>query len=152
MAQAKTKTSTHRNLKSAPKSKRAAKASAKPRNDGAVPAMPEPDPIYAAIEEHKMTHAAHLDYLKTHDTWEKESTGEAAHFALWKYLRTKPTTMAGVIASLDYANTCADAGVDLTDGLFDPDKVDEGPEGSSPRQALSLTIATALRSIMGVQS
>lgn len=115
-------------------------------------ALQAADPVFAAIEQYREAHAAWVAALALEESWFDRAPGDAANAALWKYLRTVPTTMAGVLASLDYVNIMsADPEHDISDGLRDPEVDDEETDGS-PRGVLLVTIAIALRSIAAVQS
>jgi hypothetical protein len=54
------------------------------------------DPIRAIIERHRATYARYLDHLGDDDAWEMLA------LAQWALLHTNPTTLAGMVAWLDY--------------------------------------------------
>jgi len=85
-----------------------------------------PDPIFTAIAAHQAAHLAHGNAIDAQDeadtryghdsdeAWEAdEHCEEACHFAhdvAWQLARSVPTTLAGVVALLRFANQFEDEG------------------------------------------
>jgi hypothetical protein len=95
------------------------------------------DPVFAAIAQHREAERALSAALRdaAHDAAAVAAL-DRAHDALVDWLTTSPTTMAGVLATLDYA--ASPLGDEPSDAPFSPtygirSSVSSGRHGSSPR-------------------
>ena len=67
----------------------------------AAPALAGTDPIFAAIEAHKVAWAAYGEAISA--ACEVEEAGEASWAAWHAMLATRPATLAGLLAFVNYA-------------------------------------------------
>jgi hypothetical protein len=83
----------------------------------ATPTLAEPDPIFATIDTRKQTYAR---YCEAHTRWcdngegpgtleeQSDEACKADNEALIAVLSTRPTTIAGALALLEYVRACDD--------------------------------------------
>jgi hypothetical protein len=123
----------------------------------ALAAFPAPDPIFALIATKRAADVAHgsaIDALteaenrygvgsaEENDAYERSGPPcRAAYDACWPLATTPPTTLAGVVAVLRFANEIEDAGMEW------PDSDAIGPEGW--HYQLRATMATAIEALAG---
>jgi hypothetical protein len=128
----------------------------------ATQSYPESDPIYAAIEAHRASEAALNDAVLAHDRFEQslpreawknnaglaaldervEELGSATAALTIELAKTMPTTLAGCVALLNYAD-------ENDDGGKWPDHPDyfEGTGASSWNELMHKTLAAAIQKI-----
>jgi hypothetical protein len=99
--------------------------------------MRTPDPILAVIDAHRQ---ARKRYNETDDNDEAVDSANATALAL---LTTKPTTVEGVAALLDYLSQPAHEGTDAS--IIDLARLCEFPEWQEIVKAFLPMIAEALR-------
>ena len=160
MAQADSQSTTRRVLLRSPETHLAADAvtlpTAVPAPAGVVISGPKAsDPIFAAIEAHKgeldrknqtieaICAAEERHKAEERDTWHRY---EAASIAL---LATKPTTVAGVIALLNYVALPECSGPGISETILDAARLSSNREAAAAAERFPVLSAEALREITG---
>ena len=117
----------------------------------------KPDPIFAAIEAHRKAEAAFGSAVKAADHPGKPypnqkkrnavvaATSDAAHNAAIAILDTKPTTIAGIVAVMEYAAAYTQRGAQWPHLLQYPPK----KYGETFEAGLFARLATTLKKIGG---
>jgi hypothetical protein len=154
MAQADSQSTTHRPLSGSPETHLATDAAKLPTVVLVPAADPEEsDPIFAAIEDHKRelerrnqtieAICAAEDRHKAEEraTWHRY---EGASIAL---LTTKPTTMAGVIALLNYVASPECSGPEACETILDGARLSSNREAAAAAERFPASSAQALRQI-----
>ena len=92
----------------------------------AEPPADSPDPVFAAIERHRQTIEAYQAADRTANAGGDDKAAQAVADAArntvgdawWNWLTTPPTTMAGVLATLEYAASTSPHDPDRTVLLY----------------------------------